>query len=234
MPTTTVQPKKRKLYFRALKRVMRIKYKKPRFVYLGEPVTKGAIILSNHEGTDAPMSLEIYGNIPLRMWGAHEMNSGVISTYKYQSKVYYHQKKHWNLGLARLFCIIASPLSSLFYSGFDLISTYRDARLRSTIRESLKALKSGDNIVIFPEDSTNGYLKELEGFHPGFALLASQCLKHDMDVPVYVAYYRKEDNTYIFDAPVLCSDLFKNGEDKRAIAARLCERCNQLGKTEIE
>ena len=94
---------------------MKCRYKQPKFVYLGEEISTGGVILSNHEGTDAPMSLEIYCNKPLRMWGAHEMNSGLIKMYKYQTRVYYHEKKGWNLHLARLFCVIASPLTNLFY-----------------------------------------------------------------------------------------------------------------------
>ena len=85
----------RKLYFRILKKIMKIRYKQPKFVYLGEEISEGALILSNHEGTDAPMSLEIYLDKPIRMWGAHEMNSGLVSLYKYQTQVYYHEKKHW-------------------------------------------------------------------------------------------------------------------------------------------
>ncbi len=213
---------------------MRIKYKEPRFVYLGEAPESGAIIVSNHEGTDAPMSLEIYLDAPMRMWGAHEMNSGLIELYKYQTRVYYHEKKHWNLALARLFCLIASPLTNLFYSGFGLISTYHDARLVRTVRDSMDSIKQGDSIVIFPEDSTNGYLPELEGFHPGFAMLAEQCLKHGIDAPIYVSYYRRSDNTYIFDRPIYCSELFAECKDKRVAAEKLCRRCNELGALDLK
>ncbi|MBQ7391736.1 MAG: hypothetical protein IJV73_03545, partial [Clostridia bacterium] len=109
---------KRKLYFRILKKIMKIRYKKPRFVYLGEPFENGALILSNHEGTDSPMSLEIYCDKPVRMWGAHEMNSGLVSHYKFHTNIYFHEKKHWNIHLERLFFLSASPLTNLFYSGF--------------------------------------------------------------------------------------------------------------------
>ena len=74
--------KKRVWWFRLLKKIMKIRYKKPKFVYLGEKITNSSIILSNHEGTDAPMSLEIYGDMPVRMWGAYEMNSGLVKMYK--------------------------------------------------------------------------------------------------------------------------------------------------------
>ena len=230
----TVKKAKRKLYFRILKTIMKVRYKKPRFIYLGKPFENGALILSNHEGTDSPMSLEIYCDKPIRMWGAHEMNSGLVSLYKYQTKVYFHEKKHWNIHLARLFCLIASPLTHLFYAGFDLISTYRDVRLVKTMRESLEALQSGDNIVIFPEDSTNGYLCELEGFHEGFVLLAELCQRKRMDVPIYVSYFRKSDKTYIFDAPVMYSELSAKYKSRDQIASYLCNRCNELGKMQFD
>ena len=212
---------------------MLCRYKEPRFVYLGDEIDKGSLILSNHEGTDAPMSLEIYLNKPIRMWGAHEMNSGLIKMYKYQSEVYYHEKKHWNIHLARLFCLIASPVTNVFYKGLNLISTYKDARFRRTIKESLEALNNGENIVIFPEDSTKGYLEELEGFYAGFIVLAEICQKRKIDVPIFVTYFRKKDLTYIIDKPVLFSELAKDGASREEIAKKLVERCNVLGKMEV-
>lgn len=232
--TVKKEKAKRKPYFRVLKTIMKVRYKKPCFIYLGEPFENGAVILSNHEGTDSPMSLEIYCDKPVRMWGAHEMNSGLVSLYKYQTKIYFHEKKHWNIHLARLFCLIASPLTHLFYAGFDLISTYRDVRLVKTLRESFEALKSGDNIVIFPEDSTNGYLPELEGFHEGFILLAEFCQKKKIDLPIYVSYFRKSDRTYIFDAPIQYSELSAKCKTREQIAKYLCDRCNELGKMQFD
>ena len=235
MAKEKIRPVKRgKGWFRFMKRLMLGRYKKPNFVYLGEEIGESGIVLSNHEGTDAPMSLEIYLDRPIRFWGAHEMNSGLIKMYKYQSRVYYHEKKHWNLHLARLFCLIASPLTNLFYKGLNLISTYRDTRFRRTLKESVEALKEGYNIVIFPEDAAKGYLEELEGFYAGFVLLAETCKKQGMDLPIYVTYFRKKDLTYIIDKPVLYSELSKDGAKKEDIAKRLVERCNELGKMQFD
>ena len=224
----------RKLYFRILKKIMKVRYKKPKFVYLGEEISEGALILSNHEGTDAPMSLEIYLNKPLRMWGAHEMNSGLRKLYKYQTRIYFHEKKHWNIHLARLFCLIASPLTNLFYSGLNLISTYKDARLVKTMRESVAALKDGYNIVAFPEISDKGYLAELEGFHEGVVMLAEICKIRGIDLPIYVTYFKKNELTYVIDKPVLYSELCKNGQGRAEIARMLCDRCNELGKMSFD
>ncbi len=221
--------KQRKAYFRLLKKLMKPRYKKPTFVYLGEKITNGGVILSNHEGTDAPLSLEMYLDAPIRMWGAGEMNSKLGELYRYQTNIYYHQKKHWNIHLARLFCLIASPLTYLFYSGLDLISTHHDVRFVKTIRESINSINDGDNIVIFPEISDNGYLPVLEGFHEGFVTFASICLRKGIDLPIFVTYFQREKLIYVVDAPVMFSELVKNGETGRQVADKLCQRCNELG-----
>ena len=228
------EKQRRKWWFRLLLRLMRGRYKKPRFIYLGEEISEGGVILSNHEGTDAPLSLEMYSGKKLTMWGAWEMNSGLVSIYKYQTRVYYHEKKHWNLFLARLFCLLASPLTNLFYKGLNLISTYRDARFRRTLKESIAALQQGENIVVFPEDSAKGYLPELEGFFPGFVMLAEVCFRKGMDVPIYVTYFKKKELRYIIDAPVYYSELAKDGATRREIAERLVNRCNMLGKMNFD
>ncbi len=220
----------RKKWFSVIKTIMKVSYKRPLFVYLGEKPTNGAIILSNHEGTHAPMSLEIYANFPVRFWGAHEMNEGLISLYKYQTKVYYHEKKHWNLFLARVFCLLASPLTNMFYKGLKLIPTYKDARLKSTISKSISAIKEGDNIVIFPENSEDGYLPQLKEFFAGFVLLANKCEKEGVDVPIYVSYYKKKENKYIFDQPILFSKLKAEYKTKEEISKYLLDRCNKLGQ----
>ena len=225
---------KRKWWFRLMKKMMKGRYQQPRFVYLGEKFGNGGVILSNHEGTDAPMSLELYCDKPIRMWGASEMNSGLVSMYKYQTRVYYHQRKHWNLHLARLFCLIASPLTNLFYKGLRLISTYRDGRFLKTLRESVSALQAGENIVIFPEIAEKGYLEELEGFYAGFVALCETCKRKGMDLLIYVTYFRKKDLTYIVDKPVFYSQLSANDEGKEEIARRLLDRCNELGKMQFK
>lgn len=226
---------KRKAWFRGLKRFLKIRYKKSQFIYLGEKPTESSIILSNHVGTDAPLTLEIYADFPVRLWGAHEMNSGLKKLYKYQSEVYYHLKKGWNLHLSRLFCLLASPLTNLFYKGLNLISTYHDTRLRKTLDQSFTAIKdNGENIVIFPEDSSDGYCDELKGFHAGFVMLAEKCLNSGIDVQIYTCYFKKKERQYVFDAPINYSQLKARFGDRNAIAKHLCERCNLIGKTEFE
>ena len=92
----------RKPWFRRLKAVMRIAIKKSDFIYLDKKIDTPTIILSNHVGTSAPLAWELYGELALRFWGAFEMNSTLGELYKYQSEIFFHEKKHWNIHLARL------------------------------------------------------------------------------------------------------------------------------------
>ena len=115
----------------------------------------------------------------------------------------------------------------------ELISTYKDARFVKTIRETIDALNDGDNIVIFPEVSDKGYLPELEGFHSGFVVLGDQCLKKGIDIPVHVAYYKKDINVYVIDAPVKYSVLKEKYKTREEISHQLCLRCNELGKMDL-
>lgn len=224
----------RALWYRGMKKVMKSRYKKPQFIFLGEMPSKSSIILSNHEGTDAPMSLEIYCQFPIRMWGTVEMNSGLKRMYKYQTEVYYHQKKHWNIHGARAFCLVASPLTNLFYKGLKLISTHKDASFMLTLRESFEAIKNGENVVIFPEISPNGYVSELEGFYAGFIVFAQYCFKKGIDVPIFVSYFKKKERIYVFDEPILFSALKEKFGSREEMVNFLLEKCNALGVKNVE
>lgn len=223
----------RKKWFGCLKGILKIFIKKPKFIYIGKKIEKGSILLTNHVGASGPLTYELYCDFPMRFWGTHEMNSGLIKVYKYLTKTYYHEKKHWNIHLARLFCLIAAPLCNLFYKGLNLIATYQDTRFRWSLKESKKTLIKGHNIVIFPEMSEKGYFDELTGFHDGFAVFLDYCKKHGLNVPVYVGYFRKKEKVCLIDKPIYSNDLLDLKLSREELASKMCARCNQLGKLNL-
>ena len=159
------------------------------------------------------------------------MNCGLKKLYSYQTKVYYHEKKHWNLFLARLFCLLASPLTYIFYKGLNLISVYRDARFRSTLNETIEIVQNEkSNIVIFPEISDEGYQKELKGFYAGFIVLCEQLYNQNIDVNVFTAYFKKKKRIYVFGKPIKFSELKSNYPSRKEMCEYLVSECNRLGK----
>lgn len=224
---------KRKKWFENLKKILRLVIKKSEFIYLGEKIEDGSIVISNHEGASSPLTLELYSDFNFRFWGTYEMNSGLKKVYKYLSEIYFHKKKHWNIHLSRLFCLIAAPFVNLFYKGLDLISTYPDGRLLNTIKESIKVLENHNNLVIYPENSNNGYFKALQMFHPGIVLFFEQCLKRNLNVKVYVSYLRKDERKYIISEPIFVKDLLDMNLSREELAKFLCSKCNQLNSIDI-
>lgn len=224
----------RKAWFRGLKGLIRIFVKKTKFVYLGGEPEGPSLILSNHVGALGPLSFELYFPYRMRFWGTYEMNGSLREVYRYQTNVYYHQKKGWNLHQARAFCLLASPLTYLFYRGLRLISTYRDIRFKTTLNESLATLQSGQSIVIFPEDSHDGYHDRLRAFHPGALMLLRYCAKKGVDVPVYVAYFNRHNHCHLLSEPMQYAELCTRFSSEEETLAYLCEKCNELGEMSKE
>lgn len=219
----------RKRWFNVYKKIIRLFIKKPKLIYLGDKIEKGSIILCNHEGLFSPVKIELYRDYPLRIWGTYEMNSGLKNVYKYLTEVFYHQKKKWNIHLARLFCIIAAPVVNLFYKWLNLISTYKDIRFKKTISTSISVLQNESNILIFPEDSDDGYFQVLNKFNDGCVLFFEYCRKHNINAPIYVAYYNKKEDKIIYDKPVTINELLDLNLTRTELAKKLCNRCNELG-----
>lgn len=220
----------RKLWFRCVKAVLKIFVRKPKFKFLGDEFTDQSIVLCNHIGMSGPLTNELYFPRNFRFWGTYEMNSGLKEVYKYLSTTYFHKKKHFKKGVAKLVSVVAAPVCNVFYKGIRLISTYPDHRFKNTINESLKTLKENKSLIIFPEDSSNGYFDKLTSFFAGFIVLAKTCLKRGLDLPIYVCYFRKKDKKYIVDKPILCSELLAQNLSRYELAKNICDRTNELGQ----
>lgn len=225
---------KKKLWFRVYKCFIRLFFRKPKFIYLGEKPNEVSLHLCNHVGAKGPIKLELYYEHNFRFWGTHEMTEGIKSTYKYLSKIYFHEKKHINKFLSKVIAIIATPFLNLVYLGLNLIPTYKDMRLRKTLRESLESLENNQSLVIFPEDSSSGYFDELTYFNDGFVMLLEMAYKKGFNLPIYVMYYQRKFNRYIIDKKIMYDDLLKLGLKRSEIAEMFRKRCNELGKMKLE
>ena len=49
----------------------------------------------------------------------------------------------------------------------------------------------------------------------------------------FVTYFRKNDLVYVVDKPILYSSLKDKGMTREQIATYLCERCNELGRMDL-
>lgn len=84
------------------------------------------------------------------IWCAGQMmNLREVPQYAYTD--FWSQKPKWTRPLYRLLSYIIAPLASCIFNNARTIAVYRDNRIISTFRETVKMLSSGRNILIFPE-----------------------------------------------------------------------------------
>ena len=221
---------RKRFSFKFARFVVKILYHRPKFIYLDEEIPDGPFLfIVNHAGSNVPTRIECYFPKDFMMWGTHEMAEGWKAVKYYLIHTYYHQKKKFPLFFAYLIGFIFSPFANMFHRGMRLIPTYTDARFIQTIKESVRTLENNKGIVIYPEDSSEGYKEEIERFFNGFLMLSEAAKRKGIDLPIYVSYYIKKKKTFIVDKRVYFSALEKefNG-DKNAIAEHLRKRMNEL------
>lgn len=181
---------------------------KPKVKFLGEEFPDEPILLlANHVGKKTPVKIELYYPRDFRMWGTHEMAEGVKSVHKYLRTTYYHEKKHFPKWIACIIATIFAPFADMFYRGMRVIPTYTDYRFFGTIKRTVRELEEGKDIVIYPEDSSKGYLDQLSFLHPGFVSFLDILYKKGRDLPVYVTYLNRKKNTFIVSERMYYSEL---------------------------
>ena len=200
------------------------------FVYLGEKAEEPSLFLSNHAAAAGPLTWQYRFDKAKRFWATHENTEGVKSVYRYMSRIYFHRKRHISMLLSKVFAFFASPFISLFFTYVDPIPTFKDdaARFIGTLRESCDTLASGESIVVFPEDSSQGYFEKPKKFFAGFAVLGERMLRKGVDIPVFVSYFSKQKHTVLVDSPIRYSALKQLHGNSELIAEALRQRLNEL------
>lgn len=221
----------RHIIWRGIKVILKIFKRKPKYIFLGEEFTDQAIYLSNHVAAHGPLTYELYFPKLFRFWGVHNMNENFKEKYLYLSTTYFQGKKHMSKFCAKFCAVFATPVMGLFYWGIKLLPTYTDARLVKTVKKSIEILKNNQSILIFPEDSSDGYHDVLKEYFSGFFILAKKAFeKEGLDLPIYNMYYQRKNKRVIVDKPIKYSDLVKLNLSKEGIAEMFRVRANELGK----
>ena len=117
----------------------------------------------------------------------------------------------------------------MVYKGIKLIGTNPDARLKNTLKKSIKVLNDNKAILIFPEDSNEGYLDEMTHFFPGFVILSEYYYKmYNEDLPIFPIYYKRDKKKMVVGEAIYVQDLIKQGMDREEIAQYYRDAVNNL------
>lgn len=218
-----------------LKRFLSIFKRKPEIVNLsGEELKDKAIYLSNHAGANGPMTYEMFFPKRITPWGAHEMCEGIKSRWNYLYNVFYRQKLHWGRIRAFLVATVFCPFSILLYRGVGLIPTYKDSRFLSSLRQSCRVLDQNSAILVFPEDSEEGYKNPPEALHCGFVALSKVYKRlRGESLPVYVCYFGTKEKKILISKPFDVHGLLSKGLTEEGVADEALKVMQNLSRETV-
>lgn len=217
--------------FDTLKAVFRLFKTRPQIIRLGCESDTPTIYVANHAAANGPFTYGLYFPHRFVPWGTHEMCGNIRERWNYLYHVFYRQK----LGFSKVKAfLIATPfcvISKMLYNGAELIPTYHDLRLSTTIKRSIRVLEGGKSVLIFPENSEDvGYAEVMDEFHCGFVLLARRFRrKTGIDAPICPVYYNGKTNRMVIGKAVTLRELVEQGYDTDAgIAGFFRDSLNRL------
>lgn len=221
--------KRKRPIFTCVKAIAKIFYKKPKFVYLGDKIEDGSIILANHMRKKGPIVYDCYLPVFTAKWGAGEMLGTYKDRWHYLRDIFYMQKRGFSRGRANFKATFESIFSPMVYKGLSVIGTFHDARLKNTINKSYDVLSKNTSVLIFPENSDEGYFDELTECFAGFVLLAEKYYRETgKDVPIRTIYFHEKQNLIVVDEPSYLSDFKARNLTKKEIAEEIRLKINAM------
>lgn len=222
--------KKRGPIFTFFKNVFKLFKKKPEIINLGnEEIKDQALFIANHSAASGPLTYELFFPKYFIPWGTHEMCGNYKSRWNYLYHTFYRQKLHYGKVKSFIIATIFASFSHLLYRSTGLIGTYKDSRLASTFKKSFQVLDENLGILIFPEDSTNGYFDLPIEYFQGFVYLAKAYYKkRKIDLPVYNIYYNKKTQKIFIQEPMYVNKLLEQGKTEKEISDIFLKRAHEL------
>ena len=215
-------------FLKLISRIIMTFRKQPKII-IKEPLPEQAIYIANHSGAAGPLTLSIYFPKYMSSWGHHMMTEHYFRRWKYLYYIFYQQKLKYSKLRSFILASVFGLISKTLYKGVQLIPTYTDLRFIKSIKLSMKHFDVGNSILIFPEDSGDGYHEEIKDFHAGFVSLAKTYFKkHGVDIPIIPIYYHKLAQEIRVGKSYFLNE-FKHISDRYIIANKFKDIINRLG-----
>lgn len=225
-----VYKKRKQPFFKLIGCILRLFVKKPKkFINYNDKIEDKAIILSTHCGKNGPYCLSQYLPIKHATWGASEMFGKYKVRRKYIKEVLYMQKLHKKKFSSSIKATILAFFNPFLYKGMSVIPTYQDLKFVSTLNYSIDTLNNNYPILIFPEDSTYGYMEIIEKILPGFIILSERYYKKEkIDLPIYPLYFHYKEIVFILGKPLYIQKLRSENKSNDEICEIFKNAINNL------
>ena len=175
--------------YRFIRWLVRLFYPKTKVVGAENLPDEPVIVVANHTQMHGPIACELYFPGKRYTWCAGQMmHLKEVPAYAFQD--FWSRKPRYIRWFYRLLSYIIAPLSVCVFNNADTIGVYRDARIISTFKNTVKKLTEGASVVVFPEhDVPHNHI--LYDFQDKFIDIAKLYYKKTGNalcfVPMYIA-----------------------------------------------
>ena len=181
--------KETSLIFKIIKCLVRLFYGKMEIVGIENLPSDNTIIVGNHCQMNGPIAGELFLPKNCYTWCAGQMmHLKEVPDYAFED--FWAQKPRWTHPFYKILSHLIAPLSVCIFNNARTIGVYRDMRIMSTFKTTIKMLKEEKNILIFPERDEK-YNNILYQFQENFVDVAKLYYKQtDLSltfVPLYIA-----------------------------------------------
>ncbi|MDD6478878.1 MAG: hypothetical protein PUF48_03560 [Oscillospiraceae bacterium] len=185
------------------------------------------IIVGNHTQMNGPICAEIFLDVKRKIWCASQMMYlKEVPSYAY--KDFWSGKPKAIRWFYKILSFIIAPLSVCIFNNANTIPVFRDNRVIKTFKQTVEALKAGDNVVIFPE-CYEAHNHIINNFQDRFIDVAKLYYKRTGKavkfVPMYIAPTIK---SIYFGKPVEFDYENSSEEERRRIADYLMDEITDI------
>ena len=145
-----MEKKQTSTLYKIIKSLVRFFYGKMEVVGLENLPEDNAIIVGNHCQLNGPIAGELFLPDNCYIWCAGQMMD-LKEVLEYAFTDFWSHKSKWTQPFYKLASYLIAPLSVCIFNNARTIAVYRDMRIMSTFKDSIKLLQQGANILIFPE-----------------------------------------------------------------------------------
>ena len=186
------------------------------------------IVVANHCQMHGPIMGELYFPQPCWTWCAGQMMHWDEVT-EYSFTDFWSFKPKWTHWYYRILSYLIAPLCIVVFNNANTIPVYRDARIMTTFRETLKHLASGHRIIIFPEHNVlrNNIIYDFQDRFIDTARM--HYTKTHRELPFVPAYMAPKLHKMYIGKPIYYNAGATLEEERRRICDFMMEEITRMG-----
>lgn len=217
------------LLYKVIRKIVKGCYKE-KTVFGAENIpSEPSLIIGNHAQMHGPLYAELYFPRPKKVWCIGEMlNKKEAPAYAY--KDFWSYKPKWCKWFYKLLAHVVSPLLVFLFKNSDTIGVYKDTRVLATFKNTVKALKDGEHVVIFPEcpQEYNEIVNEFQLHFVDVAkLYYKQTGKRLSFVPTYIA---PSLNAVVYGKPIEYDPTMSADTQRKVVCEYIKTEITRLAK----